>query len=476
MASGALLWMAATVLRYPTERIVWGMESGAIYLHTPYSAHTDTQKSVVLLGEPTQLVLTVRSFFTRQSSRGPSLYTLSFWLLCLSNFLFSASFSMMIPELPAYLTRLGGQPYVGLIIALFTFTAGVSRPFSGKITDTVGRVPVMAFGSLVCFVCGFLYPYLITVWGFLTLRLIHGFSTGTKPTATAAYVADVVPADRRGEAMGMLGLFTAMGMSLGPAIGSWLATDFSMNVMFWTSSAFAFLSIGILLRMPETLLHRQPFRFGLLRLKKEEIFDKQALPPFIVLLLQSFASGVVLTVISTLSTSLGIANKGLFFTVYTVASLAVRLMFSRTSDRYGRVPVLWVSTLVLAIAMGLLILTDTTTLFWTAAILYGMSWGMNSPTIQAWTADLSDEATRGRAMATMYIALEAGIGIGAVVAGWLLNHYSHNAGIDAAFATSSVLAVIAVIYLTRYWRQGTRKPRHTTNLADEMALLDGDPS
>ncbi len=365
---------------------------------------------------------------------------------------------MMIPELPDYLRQMGGQAYVGLIIALFTLTAGISRPFSGKITDTVGRVPVMAFGSVVCFLCGFLYPYLLTVWGFLTLRLIHGFSTGTKPTATSAYVADVVPAHRRGEAMGTLGLFTAMGMSLGPAIGSWLADAHSMNVMFWTSSAFALLSILILLRMPETLPEPQPFRLGLLKLNRDEIFDRQAIPPFIVLFLQSFGSGVVLTVVPSLSTSLGISNKGLFFTVYTVASLVIRLVLSRSSDRYGRVPVLFVSTVVLAVSMGLLILSNSPLWFWIAAVFYGMSWGMNSPTVQAWTADLSDETTRGRAMATMYIALEAGIGIGAVASGWLLNHIATNTngtpdGIDASFAMSGVLAIVAVVYLGWYWRK-----------------------
>ena len=426
------------------------------------------------MGEPNQFALIVRQLFTPQAARGPSLYTLSFWLLCISNFLFCASFSMMIPELPVYLTRLGGHEYVGWIIALFTLTAGISRPFSGKITDTVGRVPVMAFGSLVCFVCGFLYPYLLTVGGFLTLRLIHGFSTGTKPTATSAYVADIVPATRRGEAMGMLGLFTAMGMSLGPAIGSWLASDYSMNVMFWTSSAFALLSIGILLQMTETLGNKQPFRLSLLRLKKDEIFDKQAIPPFIVLLLQSFSSGVVLTVISTLSASLGITNKGLFFTVYTVASLVVRVVFSKTSDRYGRLPVLFISTVVLAISMVLLILTDSPIWFWTSAIFYGMSWGMNSPTVTAWTADLSDEKTRGRAMATMYIALEAGIGSGALSAGWMLNHAAGASGIRASFAAAGVLAVVAVGYLGWLWRRDRQSVRHQLADTDEMALLDGE--
>lgn len=374
---------------------------------------------------------------------------------------------MMIPELPDYLTRLGGREYVGLIIALFTLTAGVSRPFSGKITDTVGRVPVMAFGSIICFLCGFLYPYLVTVWGFLTLRLIHGFSTGTKPTATAAYVADVVPPTRRGEAMGMLGLFTAMGMSLGPAIGSWLAEAYSMDVMFWTSSAFALLSIGILLRMPETLANPQPFRFSLLKLKKEEIFEKQALNPFIVLLLQSVSTGAILTVVSTLSTSLGITNKGLFFTVYTIASLVVRLVFSRASDKYGRVPILFVATLLLAVSMGLLMVTNSVLWFWIAAICYGLSGGMNSPTVQAWTADLSNEHTRGRAMATMYIALEAGIGLGAVGSGWMLNHLSGSAGISGAFALSGLLALVAVAYLGWLWSKHERVKTPVTDAVIE---------
>ena len=52
---------------------------------------------------------------------------------------------MIIPELPAFLTSLGGEDYKGLIIALFTLTAGISRPFSGKLADTIGRVPIILF-------------------------------------------------------------------------------------------------------------------------------------------------------------------------------------------------------------------------------------------------------------------------------------------------------------------------------------------
>ena len=58
-------------------------------------------------------------------------FNFQFGLLCFSNFLFSASFSMMIPELPGVLTKLGGAEYKGLIIALFTLMAGIGKvPFS----------------------------------------------------------------------------------------------------------------------------------------------------------------------------------------------------------------------------------------------------------------------------------------------------------------------------------------------------------
>ncbi|HRG07092.1 MAG TPA: MFS transporter, partial [Cyclobacteriaceae bacterium] len=65
---------------------------------------------------------------------------------------------MIIPELPEYLSNLGGGEYKGLIIALFTITAMLSRPFSGKLADSIGRVPVMIFGAVVCLICSSLYP------------------------------------------------------------------------------------------------------------------------------------------------------------------------------------------------------------------------------------------------------------------------------------------------------------------------------
>jgi MFS family permease len=348
----------------------------------------------------------------------PPIYNIHFGLVCLSSLLFSASFNMLIPELPAYLSSLGGGEHKGLIIALFTLTAGISRPFSGRLTDTLGRVPVMAVGSIVCFVCGFLYPILSTVAGFLLLRLLHGFSTGFKPTATAAYVADIVPRERWGEALGIHGLCFSTGLAIGPAIGSSIRLAFSLNALFYISSVFALMSIVILMNMKETLKVKERFRFSILKLSRRDIIAIEVLPAAIVTLLSYVAYGAILTLIPDWSQHLGIVNKGLFFMVFTVASLVIRFVAGKASDRYGRIHVIKTGLVILIASLGVIGYADTITGLLFGSVIYGVATGILSPALNAWTVDMSLPDHRGKAMATMYIALEAGIGLGALISGW----------------------------------------------------------
>jgi len=174
------------------------------------------------------------------------IWTKNFILLCFSSFLFFSSFTMLIPELPAHLTRMGGEEYIGLIISLFTLTAGISRPFSGKLNDKWGRIPVMVIGSVVSGIAAMFYPMMSFVSGFLFLRLFHGFSTGFKPTGTSAYIADLVPANKRGEALGISSFFGSIGMASGPAFGPEIAARFGMNALFYSSAGLALGSVIIL--------------------------------------------------------------------------------------------------------------------------------------------------------------------------------------------------------------------------------------
>jgi MFS family permease len=283
------------------------------------------------------------------------------------------------------------------------------------------------------------------------LRLLHGFSTGFQPTGTSAYVADITPLARRGEAIGFHGLAGSLGMASGPAIGSAVANAFSLDTMFYLSSGFALCSVLVLLGLRETVPHREPFSWALLRVGRHEIFETRVLAPALVMFLVMFSYGVVLTLVPDFSTHLGLNNKGLFFTCFTLSSLGVRFVAGRVSDKYGRVPVLKWATLVLAGSMVCIAWAGSVAVFLLGAVLFGIGSGMNSPTLYAWTIDLSQEGHRGRAMGTTYIALEAGIGISALLAGWLYGN--ELARMPLAFWLSAVLAVAAFGFLHLWSRK-----------------------
>lgn len=352
---------------------------------------------------------------------------------------------MLIPELPAYLTSLGGAEYKGLIIALFTLTAGIARPFSGKLTDTIGRVPVMAVGSMVCVVCGLLYPLLSSISGFLFLRLIHGFSTGFKPTATSAYVADIVPVNRWGEAMGMHGLAFSTGMAVGPAIGSAITERYSINMLFYCSSVLALLSIVIVLNMKETVSNKQRFSKSLLKISRYEIIEWRVFPSALVTLLSYMSYGAILTLIPDWSSFLGITNKGLFFMTFTIASILIRFITGKSSDNYGRVAVIKISLLIICISLIMIAMATSVLTLLVASALFGVGTGILSPANNAWTADLSHPDHRGKAVATMYIALEAGIGLGALLSGWIFQDVISR--VPMLFYVSAAITFSALIYL-----------------------------
>jgi MFS family permease len=352
---------------------------------------------------------------------------------------------MIIPELPAYLESLGGAGYKGLIISLFTLTAMISRPFSGKLADKIGRVPVMVVGSTVCFLCSLIYPMLTGIYGFFLLRFVHGFSTGFTPTGQTAYLSDIIPANRRGEAMGYLGTAGTLGMAGGPAIGGLMANQFSIDATFYCSSAFGILSILILIGIKETLPARQRFAPALLKVNRSDLFEPNVIVPCMVMVLCVFSFGTVYTVIPDFGEFVGIRNKGLLFTYFTVASLLVRFLGGKASDYYGRATVVRISSLFIVIAM---LIIGTSTDRWQLIFgmsLYGLAHGITAPVLLAWATDLSDATHKGRGVASLYIFMELGIGLGALFSGWIYGNDSNNFFIT--FLIASMLSALAFAFL-----------------------------
>ena len=371
-------------------------------------------------------------------------YSLQFWLLCLSTLLFFFSFTILIPELPDYITSLGGEDYKGAVIGLFTIAAALSRPISGKLADSIGRLPVMIFGGVVCIVMSVLYPIFISVFGFLTLRFFHGLSTGFMPTGTVAYLADIIPKNRRGEAMGLVGIMNNIGMMSGYAASSFIMKNVGLTNMFWLSGLLAFLSVAIIFGMKESLKPVEKLKLSHFKICLADIWDSRAKEPAILMLLTVTMFGAVITLIPDYSKGLGIENKGLFISIMTVSTVVTRLFTSKLSDVKGRVYSCKIGTSFWIIGATLLIFRQIE-LFYLAAIFCGFASGINSPALFAWAVDVANGERAGRAMATLFIALEIGITIGAFVSAFIYDNVFVN--FSLVFLFIGILCAAALAYL-----------------------------
>ncbi|MBT8327068.1 MAG: MFS transporter [Bacteroidia bacterium] len=354
------------------------------------------------------------------------------------------SFNIIIPEMPDYISSLGGEDYKGYIIGVFTIAAALSRPVSGKLADTIGRLPVMIFGGLVCVVISFLYPLFTTVFGFLALRALHGLSTGFMPTGTVAYLADIIPSDRRGEAMGLLGIMNNVGFMAGNAMSSILTGYIGVSNVFIVAGVLSVFSVAIVLRMKETLPVTKRFKLKHLLVNTDDVWDKRAINPAIVMVLTVTTFGALLTLIPDYSKHLGIDNKGLFLSVMTVSTIITRLFTSKLSDKIGRAKSCLIGTSFWIIST-LLLTTINLNAFYLAGITCGIASGINSPAIFAWAVDVADGVRSGRAMATLFIALEIGISVGSFGSAAIYGNVPEN--FIYVFLAISLINVLALAYV-----------------------------
>ena len=372
-------------------------------------------------------------------------YDRDFFLLCGGTVLFMASFGMLLPELPAHLAQMGGEQYLGGIVGMFTLAAFLSRFLSGRIADRAGRRKVMLIGSAVTALAGFGYIVATSIVAFMALRFFHGLSTGFRPTGTSAMLTDRIPKNRRGEALGYLGVAGNAGMASGPALGSWLTVEWGIEWMFVASALLGMASLLFTWPLEETLPGARPVRSSDLNPFKGALIDRQAWPAAVVLLPVALAFGVYLTITPDFVDHLGYVYKGSFNTIIVASSISMRFIAGRMSDRYGRIPMMLAGTLLLAIGMVLLGSAETKAVATIGGLVYGASIGINMPTVFAWTADLAQPGKIAVALGTMLMALEIGIGFGAVASG--MHFQGDVARLPELYYMSGVGALLAALAL-----------------------------
>ncbi len=346
-----------------------------------------------------------------------------------------------------FLSNMGGADKKGLIITLFTITAAISRPFSGKLADNIGRKKVMLLGVGVSIIVTILYPVFPIVFYFLALRFLHGFSTGFLPTGATAMVTDILPEEKRGKGMGVWGVFISLGIGIGQFLASSIRAEFGMTNLFLIGAIFSGISAILVALIKETLPNPQKFQWSFLKIKLNDVLEPSVIPSAIVMFLTVFSSGIIFVLVQDMSGFLGINNKGWFFGFYVLSTIFVRLFASGVSDKIGRRKTLILGLFILLISMFMLAYSRDIFLFTFSSIIFGIATGITSPTLFAWMADLSHEERRGVGSGTIFIALELGIMIGSFST--IFTYDNTLDSIPFVFSIGIIMIILAIIYL--FW-------------------------
>ena len=368
----------------------------------------------------------------------PVLWTSSFRLACIANFLLGMSFYVLMPTLPFHLVEQLqiGEATVGVILASYVIAALLVRPFSGFIVDRFNakHAYLIALTAYVLFTGGYLLAH--TVFAFVVVRLGIGFSFAILGTAANTQAIDIIPSQRRGEGIGFFGLMSNLAMAMGPMFGLWLMDHYPFEVLFNAAviASAAGLLVASLVRSPRKLRSSHAPVLSL-----DRFLLVRGLPLALNLAVIGLGYGMLLAFAAIYGKQVGAVNTGLFFTLMAVGMMVSRAFSGRLIDRGQVVLATNGGTAAVVLGLGLLALANGPALYLLAGLLAGFGFGVIYPAYQTMMVNIGGHAQRGTAVATYFTALDVGIGLGMVVAGVIASRF----GLAAAFGTGAVLSLLA---------------------------------
>ncbi len=167
-------------------------------------------------------------------------------------------FGIVVPLLPLYARHLGAGPAsVGLLLAAFSAAQFVSAPLLGRLSDRIGRKPLLIVSLAGTAAASLLTGLAGSLWLLVVARLLDGASGGSVAVAQAS-ATDMVGPDDRMRVFGLLGAAYGVGFVIGPAIGG-LAALGGARVPFYVAAGIAGLNAVVAIRrLPETRPERGP--------------------------------------------------------------------------------------------------------------------------------------------------------------------------------------------------------------------------
>ena len=386
----------------------------------------------------------------------PRLVSGRFAAALLSSFGALTSFYLLLSVTPMYAMSAGaGSAGAGLVTGSLMLTTVLAEFASPRLLGRFGYRAVFAAGALLL---GGPAPALLLPHSMATIiavSIARGIGFGLATVVLGALVAASVPAERRGEGIGLAGVVACVPAIVALPSGVWLAqnTGYAVVIAITAISALAPLAATPWLANPAGQqagrghAGTEAAPAGLL----SSLRSGGMLRPGLVFAATTIAAGVVASFLPLAAgVSAGVATLGLF--AQAVTATASRWWAGRRGDRHGHAGLLIPGLLTAAAGMASLIWVSAPVVVIAGMCLFGIGFGIAQNATFALMLDRAPASGYGTASALWNLAYDAGYGTGPIVFGVFVAH----TGYPAAFALTGLLILAALVPAVRDRRpQGT---------------------
>ncbi|HEX6391090.1 MAG TPA: MFS transporter [Solirubrobacteraceae bacterium] len=341
----------------------------------------------------------------------------------------------VLPVLPRYVKGpIGaGDVAVGVVVGCFAFAAIVGRPVGGRLADRDGRRIVLIAGLLIAGLASLLYFLPLGVPGLVLARLVLGIGDGWVFTAGATMIVDLAPVSRRGQAIGLFGLAIWGGLTVGPICGELLLDAFSYEAV-WAFAAVTPL-LGALLA---TTLHDD--RGPVAPEAPRQLIPRPVIAPGIALALANVGYGTMAGFVVLHLDELGVGGGATVFTAFAAAVVISRLLASSLPDRLGARTTAAAAGITETVGLVLIALAPGFGVALAGGIVMGAGFSLLFPSLAVIAVERVGEGSRGAAVGAFTAFFDAGVGLGAPIAGVVAGI----GGYDDAFWLAAVMAAAGV--------------------------------
>lgn len=370
-------------------------------------------------------------------------------------FLVMVGFGIIIPVMPFYVEEIGASPtQLGLLMAVYSLVQLLFAPMWGRISDRIGRKPVMMIGILGLALSFFLMAVSSQLWMLFAARIIGGLLSSANMPTVMAYVADITSEEDRGKGMGIIGASVGLGFIFGPAIGG-IFSQTSLNLPFYLAGASSLLTFFLVMFvLKESLPKENRNRHSE---KKNSLRSALNGPVSILFLLQLFISLSLSGLEATFAyfaaekAGLGSVKLGYIFMIMGFAGALVQGgIVGRLTKKLGEGFVIQIGIIISAIGFALILLVDS---FTTAAIyltIFGIGNGLIRPSVSSL---LTKKSTTGHGSTTGLLSSFDSLGriIGPPLGGWLFS-----IAIGLPYFSGIILSAIAFLLYRIYIAQSKK--------------------